>query len=145
MPAIYVDTSALAKRYIGEIDAERFEDFVGEHVGALQISPLVVTEFHSSLMRRRRMGEVDEQFVGRARDAFAADIAASLWSWNPFPVAAFGDASLLIQDPTLSLATLDALHLACARLLDCDQIATADRRLAQAARQRGLHTHQFAD
>jgi uncharacterized protein len=141
---IYVDTSALAKRYIDEVDSERFDLFVADHPDALHIGPLAVTELHSVLMRRRRMGEFDADYVERARNAFAADMAAGLWQWNPFPTAAFGDASLLIQDADLGLATLDALHLACARLLRCDALATADVRLARAASQRGLDVHRFA-
>ncbi len=142
---IYVDTSALAKRYISEIESSQFDDFVTAEQGALHICPLTVTEFHSVLMRRQRMGEVDAAFVDGARNAFAADMAGELWQWNPFPTAAFGDASLIIQDTELGLATLDALHLACARLLDCNALATADRRLARAAVRRGLQVHQFAD
>jgi uncharacterized protein len=142
--AIYVDTSALAKRYIDEVDAARFDEFIAAESDALFVSPLTVTEFNSALMRRLRMQELDEAYVESARQAFAADITAQLWTWTPFPPAAFGEASLLIQDRELGLATLDALHLASARLLDCTSFATADRRLARAAASRGLTLHQFA-
>jgi uncharacterized protein len=143
--AIYVDTSALAKRYIGEIDSERFDAFVRAQTEALCVSPLTVTEFHSVLMRRLRMGEFDAPYVEGARKAFSADLAAQLWTWAAFPTAAFGDASQLIQDHRLGLATLDALHLASALLLECTALATADKRLARAATQRGLALHEFAD
>jgi predicted nucleic acid-binding protein len=143
--AIYVDTSALAKRYIDEVDSGRFDAFLSEPPDVMTISPLVVTEFHSILMRRRRMGEFEAAYVEQARAAFSADLAANLWTWMTFPTAAFGEASLLIQDDALGLATLDALHLATARLLNCSGFATADRRLARAAAQRGLELHQFAD
>lgn len=143
--AIYVDTSALAKRYIDEIDSARFDEFVATGPGALVVSPLTVTEFHSVLMRRLRMGEFDPAYVEGARQAFSADLAANLWTWTAFPTAAFGDASLLIQDAARGLATLDALHLASALLLECRAFATADRRLARAAAERGLQLHQFAD
>lgn len=142
---VYVDTSALAKRYVEEIDSARFERFVDDPDQDLRISPLTVTEFHSVLMRRRRMGEFDDTFVENARRAFAADLQRDLWRWQPFPTSAFADASLLIQDRELGLATLDALHLACTRLLGCDALATADRRLARAAERHGLHIHRFAD
>lgn len=142
---IYVDTSALAKRYIDEVDTSRFESFVAGQADSLVIVPLAVTELHSVLMRRRRMGEFDDAYVEAARSAFSADMAANLWTWTAFPTAAFGEASLLLQDPELGLTTLDALHLASAILLDCDALATADRRLARAAAGRGLHLHQFAD
>ena len=142
--SVYVDTSALTKRYLSEATSEAFDRFVQACESALQITPLTVTEFHSTLMRRLRMGDLDDAYVERARSSFSADLQSQLWTWAPFPAVAFGDASRLIQDLELPLATLDALHLACARLFDCKGFATADLRLGRAAERCGLTLHDFS-
>lgn len=142
--SIYIDTSALTKRYVSEATSARFDAFVDASDAALHITPLTVTEFHSMLMRRLRMGDLDEPYLERARQQFSADLQSQLWTWSPFPAAAFGAASGLIQDLGLPLSTLDALHLACARLFDCIGFATADLRLARAASLCGLTVHDFA-
>lgn len=142
--SVYVDTSALTKRYLSEATSEPFDRFVQACEVPLQITPLTVTEFHSTLMLRLRMGDLDADYVERARSSFSIDLQSQLWAWAPFPAAAFGDASQLIQSLGAPLATLDALHLASARLFGCQGFATADLRLGRAAERCGLTLHDFS-
>jgi predicted nucleic acid-binding protein len=142
--SIYIDTSALTKRYVSEATSARFDAFVDDSEAVLHVTPLTVTEFHSMLMRRLRMGDLDEPYLEQARQQFSADLQSQLWIWSPLPAAAFGLASTLIQDLGVPLSTLDALHLATARLFECTGFATADLRLARAASQCGLAVHDFA-
>lgn len=141
---VYVDTSALVKRYVHEFTSEPFDAFVSACAEPLHITPLTITEFHSMLMRRLRMGDLDAAYFEQSRRTFAADMQSQLWTWSPFPASAFGDASRLIQELDVPLATLDALHLAAARSFGCNAFATADLRLARAATLCGMAIHDFA-
>jgi hypothetical protein len=63
MPAVepYIDTSALAKRYIDEAGSEDIDAFLGRWPRVL-ISRLVVLEFRCVLQRRRRAAEIDATY-----------------------------------------------------------------------------------
>jgi predicted nucleic acid-binding protein len=142
--SIYVETSALAKRYVLESGSEAFEAFVQQPGGPLVITPLVATELHSVLARRLRMREIDETYHERACAFFTEDLQHAVWRTHPFPTPAFGIARRLIQDRGNTLATLDALHLASALELACQGFVTADKQLARAAAAAGLAVHTFS-
>ena len=57
MPAVYIDTSALAKWYLNENRSDDFENWIKEQDNAC-ISTLTATEFRCLLARRRRTGEL---------------------------------------------------------------------------------------
>ena len=142
--AIYVDTSALIKRYVNESASARFDAFL---VGAsdLVISPLGLTEFESMLQRRFRLGEFDLPYLDRTRDLLGRDIESALWRLQPFDPAVIPHATRLIRDLETPLATLDAIHIACAQAIGCAGVATGDRQFARAARLCGLAIHDFCD
>jgi uncharacterized protein len=140
---IYVDTSALAKRYVSELGSDVFEAFVNEQDAELVICPLGATEFESMLLRLRRQRLVSDVFVAHARKSFADDLAAGLWALRPFMLTSFSRASELMRNLSSRLTTLDALHLAQAQALSCDAVATGDRDLARAVRGVGLTLHSF--
>jgi predicted nucleic acid-binding protein len=68
----YVDTSALAKRYINEAGSEEIDAFLGRWPRVL-ISRLVVLELRCVLQRRRRAGEIGAAYE---RAAMADDGSA---------------------------------------------------------------------
>jgi predicted nucleic acid-binding protein len=141
----YVDTSALLKRYVSEPQSDRFDQFVmaASDSDELVISPLGLTEFVSALKRRERMGEFAARYVTTAWLELQQEIRSGLWSIATLPPMTFSKACddlLELQSP---LATLDALHLAAARLLNCQALACADTRLCDAAETCGLHVHRF--
>ena len=141
---VYVDTSALVKRYIHEPTSTAFDAFVAAADGDLFISPLTIAEFESVLHRRLRQREFDESFLQRAQILFGQDIAAALWQVRAFEPAAFQDAVRLIRELGVPLATLDALHLGSALHYGCSHIATSDKQLARAAQCSGLAIHDFS-
>ena len=65
---IYVDTSALIKRYVHERTSHDFEVFLGAESEDLVISPLGLTEFESMLNRRLRRRDFDHAYLERSRD-----------------------------------------------------------------------------
>ncbi len=142
---IYVDTSALVKRYLPERASQRWERFIEEESDELLISPLTLTEVESTLQRRLRQREIDGDFVVRVRDLLARDLEAALWVIQPFDPNVIPHATRLIRELGVPLATLDALHLACAQSYGCERIATGDRQFARAVERCRLAVHEFSD
>jgi predicted nucleic acid-binding protein len=141
---IYVDTSALVKRYVNEPNSAAFDDFVVASDAPFVLVPLTLVEMQSVLMRRLRQRDFDRAYLKRLHGHFDDDLRAALWVVQPFPARAFADAAKLITGLDAALATLDALHVACAAALGCTGFATADHQQALAARRCGLSIHDFA-
>ncbi len=140
---IYIDTSALAKRYLAEKGSDAFDAFLIAQPDECVISPLVATELESVVQRLLRQRLIDKAYAEQVRQDFAADLRGALWAMRPFPSAGLARAADLLRTLAAPLATLDALHLASAVELECSAIATGDRQLATAAQERGLEVHPF--
>jgi predicted nucleic acid-binding protein len=140
----YVDTSALVKRYVNEPNSQAFDDFVSASDEEFVLSPLTLVEMQSVLMRRLRQHDFDRAYLKRLRALFDDDLRAALWVVMPFPTEAFNEALHLLDQPDTPLATLDALHVASAKALNCTRFATADRQQARAALSCGLSIHEFS-
>ena len=145
MPAAepYVDTSALAKRYIDETGSEDIDAFLGRWPRVL-ISRLVVLEFRCVLQRRRRAAEIDAAYERAALADFAADIRSGYFQVEPLTDHHAVVAHELVgQLSDHSLRTLDALHLAIAQSAGVNVLATADRAMARTAEAIGIRTVTF--
>ena len=145
MPAAepYVDTSALAKRYIDETGSEDIDAFLGRWPRVL-ISRLVVLEFRCVLQRRRRAAEIDAAYERTAMADFAADIRSGYFQVEPLTDRHAVVAHELVgQLSDHSLRTLDALHLAIAQSAGVKLLATADRAMARTAEALGIRTVTF--
>ncbi|MBE7418917.1 MAG: type II toxin-antitoxin system VapC family toxin [Ideonella sp.] len=141
--SIYIDTSALAKRYIAERGSDEFEAFVQAEGADCVICQLATVELESVLRRLQRERLIDSGYALQVRRDFASDLASALWSMQAFDAACFARANELLRALDSPLAALDALHLASAVELGCDALATADRQLARAAAECGLTVHIF--
>ncbi len=140
---VYFDTSALAKWYLNEPHSDEVETYLQAH-GPVAISWLTVVEMRSLLARRRREGHFDADLEWRVFATFQEDIRAGhliLHAMEGDPAALA--ASLLGDLPSLPLRTLDALHLAIAKGMRADALATADRLMAEAAGALGFHVVPF--
>jgi predicted nucleic acid-binding protein len=140
---IYIDTSALVKRYVHEPSSQAFDDFVAASDDEFVLSPLTLAELQSVLMRRLRQRDFDRVYLKQLRALFNNDMRAALWVVRPFPTEAFAEAARLIEELDVALATLDALHVASAQFLGCTRFATADGQLARAAQRCGLIVDGF--
>lgn len=126
---LYVDSSALLKRYVEEPDSDRA-------VALLTSDPVRVTGRHTVVEVRRNLARVlSPTDVTTARAAFAADLASfSIVELD----AGTCELAATIAEQT-SLRTLDALHLGAARRLGTQlTFVTFDVRQAQAARSLGF-------
>jgi predicted nucleic acid-binding protein len=145
MPAAepYLDTSALAKRYLDEAGSDEVDDFLGRRPRAL-ISRLTVVELRCLLKRRRRAREIDASYERIAVADFADDIRRGHLQVEPLADRhALAAWDLVDQLSGHSLRTLDALHLAIAQHIGADVLATADLKMARAAQALGFTVVTF--
>jgi predicted nucleic acid-binding protein len=140
---IYVDTSALAKRYIAERGSADFEAFVVAQQDECVICPLGAIELESVLQRLLRDRLIDAAYALQARRDFASDLASAVWSMRSFEPGTIARGTELLRTLASPLATLDALHLAAAIEFGCEAVATGDKQLARAAQECRLAVHSF--
>ena len=126
---LYVDSSALLKRYVDEPDSERA-------VELLTTDPTLVTGRHTVVEVRRNLARMlSPTATTAARAAFAHDLTS-------FAIveldAGTCELAATIAEQT-SVRSMDALHLGAARRLGTHlTFVTFDVRQAQAARSLGL-------
>lgn len=128
MSLYYVDTSAAIKLLIEETHSKAFAEYYDARVDAEWVS--------SALLRIeviRTVARVKPVLLPDARDLLLA-----------FSYIAIDDeiVEAAMNEPDRTLRSLDAIHLATARLLgpDLDAVVTYDDRLATAAGDAGLAT-----
>lgn len=130
MSSLYVETSALLKRYVQEPESDDSQSILSAHSHRIT-SRITITETLINLRKRLSTAE-----FAIASKLFQTDI-------NAFDVVEF-DAELSLQASEVaagnSLATLDSIHLASALRVKSPQLAflTYDKRLANSARKSGL-------
>lgn len=140
---IYVDTSALLKRYIAEAQSDAFDAFLAERA-PVSISRLTVTEFRCALARRRRAGQIDTKLERAAQAQLGIDLQDGVIVAHPVSDGQVAAATHLFDRlRALPLRTLDALHLCIAEDWSCSGYATADKVQAESARALGFDTHCF--
>lgn len=140
---IYFDTSALAKWYINEVKSEDVEQYIQEQ-GPVSISDLTVVEMRCLLARRRRENNIDAKMEAEIFATFQEDIRQKFLICHQMPDGlAAGTVNLLSVLSDIPLRTLDALHLAIAKDLTVDILATADHIMADAAKAMGISVVLF--
>ncbi len=139
----YIDTSALAKCYIREVNSLDVLDWADAQ-DEVSTSPLTLVEFRCLLARRRRAGQIDLLLERRALAEFDRDVLGHTWRVYPEAAQLFSEARNLIDlVPEVPLRALDALHLAYARHFGAKSFATADKNQAAAALALGLSVFTF--
>jgi uncharacterized protein len=136
--ALYVDSSALAKLYVPEVESDRLDAFLRGKVG-LMISELAITEVLSAVARRKRDGELKPELANRIRDALLMDAdSGSFARLHLDPSVHRAAERLLLATDSVPLRTLDALHVALAFSGSATHVLTFDRRMREAALQSGF-------
>ena len=140
---IYLDTSALAKWYLNEAESEEVEKYIQEH-GPVTISDLTVVEMRSLLARRRREKSIDLNLEMQVFATFQEDMRKNFLLCQRLPDGlALGAVNLISVLSEIPLRTLDALHLAIARDIQAEILATADRVIAAGAQALGFSVVRF--
>lgn len=130
---VFLDSSALVKRYIEEAGSNRVDDILAS-ASAVGASVLAPTEVISALCRRRRETRLSARQYAGAKRALASDLA---------DVTLIGISEDVIRIAISAiqrwpLRSADALHVACAAAWSADLFVTADETQLRAARGSGL-------
>ncbi|MGB7992062.1 MAG: type II toxin-antitoxin system VapC family toxin [Candidatus Methylophosphatis roskildensis] len=142
---IYLDTSALIKRYLPERNSDRFDAWFAEHAPA-SVSRLTFVEARSTLARKRRDKTIRASRESAAMDEIRTDLQDGVLWIQPCGDEHFVEAfHLMEQLRNVPLRTLDALHLAVARLGEFSGLATADIIMRRAAEELGLEVAFFGE
>ncbi|MCJ7582142.1 MAG: type II toxin-antitoxin system VapC family toxin [Candidatus Aminicenantes bacterium] len=132
---IFLDTSALAKRYIEEPGSDELENLLHSAVKEVTVSTLALPEFSAAISRKVRNKELSDEMATDAMKEIEID-----WNGLFIKIPLFEDlakqaASLTIQFP---LKGADAVHLVSAVASGADLFIASDRQLISAAEQIGL-------
>ena len=136
---VFLDSSALAKRYIQETGSGRIEEILAS-ASALGLSVICLTEIVSALSRLRREERISRrQYLDAKRVLFEDVRDASVISVTDGVVTRA--VSLLERWP---LRSSDALHIASAAEWSAELFVSADARQCAAARGYGLRVKELA-
>jgi len=130
---VFMDSSALAKRYIEEPGSEVVEEILSS-AASLGVSVICLSEIISALCRRRRERKVTPQQYAKAKRALFDDIADASVVYVTDEIVARAIA-VLEQWP---LRSSDSLHVASAAEWAADLFVSADEQQCAAARGYGL-------
>ncbi len=130
---VFLDSSALAKRYVKEPGSGRVEQILSA-ASSLGLSAICLSEVVSGLCRLRREGKLSPQQYAENKWALIQDVEDSVIIHITDQVVARA-VELLERWP---LRSSDALHVACAAEWAADLFASADERQCKAARGYGL-------
>ena len=140
---IYFDTSALAKWYLPEEQSNEVEKYIQEH-GPVAISDITVLEMRNLLARHRREGNLDPSTEIKVFATFEEDIRQKFLICHPLSDGvARGAVNLLSVLCDLPLRMIDAMHLAIAKEIQTDVLATADGIMAAGAKAMGFSVIRF--
>lgn len=135
---VFLDSSALAKRYIQEAGSDRLETLLLS-AASVGVAVLCVPEIVSALCRLRRESKVSTAEFQKARRALLEDVADMNIVNLTDQVVARG-VGLLERWP---LRASDALHIACAAEWEADLFVSADKKQCYTARAFGLKIEQL--
>ena len=137
-PGIYLDSSAFAKLYAAEPESSRLDRFLRGRTDRM-ISELSITEVISAVARRRRDGVLGATHAGAIRDAVLSDARSGSFRTLDLSPSVHREAErLLLSTLSVSLRTLDALHIALALSGGAGRVLTFDSRMAEATVLQGL-------
>ena len=135
---IFLDSSALAKRYVREPGSDRLEKILAS-ASSLGVSVLCLSEIVSALCRRRRERKLSQQQYLKAKRALIEDITDSTIVHVTDQVVARA-VELLERWP---LRSSDSLHIASAAEWSTDLFVSADEKQCEAARGYGLDVEEL--
>ena len=137
---VYIDASALAKLYLPEPESRELNRTLAGRQDLIA-TDLGVTEIVSSIARRWREGAISIEHARKLQRTILADLDAGYFQRLELTPGIHRQAErLLLSLTTTALRAADALHLALAVEAGAVSILTFDHRLAEAARNVGMHS-----
>ena len=135
---IFLDTSALAKRYIQEPGSEELQDLFLSAVTEVVVSTLAMPEFAAALNRKVRDTEILKEAAANALREFEKDWEDLFFKIPLTEQLASFAASLTTTYP---LRGADAIHLATAMAADVALFVASDKELIRAAEKAGMKAY----
>lgn len=135
---VFLDSSALAKRYVDEPGSDRLEEILAR-ASSLGVSVISVPEVVSALCRRLRETKLSQQQYSKAKRALLEDLTET--SVVNITEQVIARAVVLLE--RWPLRSSDSLHIACAADWSADLFVSADERQCAAARAYGLSVEQL--
>lgn len=132
---LYLDSSALAKRYLSERGSEIVLQKIHE-ASEILLSLLSIPETISALNRLKREGLLTQEVYTNLKGELSRDVAESTIIDLTPSVMSLTIACL----EECQVRTLDAIHVASAKESGCDLFLSSDRKQVLAARVFGLTT-----
>ncbi|WP_298135118.1 type II toxin-antitoxin system VapC family toxin [Acidiferrobacter sp.] len=130
---VFLDTSALAKRYVAETGSAKVGELC-QQADSLAVCVICLPEIISTLARLVREKKITKADYRTLKGNVMTDLAdIDICQLTPDVLAA--GVSLLEANP---LRAMDALHVACAVRVEADRFVSADHRQLAAARKAGL-------
>jgi predicted nucleic acid-binding protein len=141
--ADYWDTSCVIKLYCRESDSNRYLDEVAAATEPLKSSTLLEAELYYAFQQKCLRRETDGATPDDLFEKFLSDVRCGRIQLFPLGADVIDESRNVARicfasQPVVSLRTLDGLHLATARLLNCGRIFTTDDRMTSAAKVVGL-------
>jgi predicted nucleic acid-binding protein len=135
---VFLDTSALAKRYVQEPGSEELEELFASVTIEIFMSTLAFVEFAAAMGRKLLNKEIEKVQAGEAINELEED-----WS-NVFDKIPLEDtvaetaAAIALE---YSLKGADAVHLASAQVAGAELFVASDNKLIRAARKMGINSY----
>lgn len=130
---VFLDTSAFAKRYVAEQGSDKVIELC-QQADSLVVSVICLPELISTLSRLLREKKLAKADYRKLKGDAMADMAdVDICQFTPDILASV--VSLLESHP---LRAMDALHVACALIVEPDIFVSADHRQLSAAQKAGL-------
>lgn len=127
----YIDTSVLAAYYCPEKNSNKVEKIMTV-AKRLCISHLTEVELASALSRKIRERKLEKVQASQILAIFSSHIQQGIYLWQAIEYQHYQLAKAWIEQFSLPLRTLDALHLAIAATNQLN-LLTADKQLMQSA------------
>ena len=130
---VFLDTSALAKRYVAEPGTQTVMELC-DQADTLMISVIAVPEMISAFFRLRRERHITSRQYTSLKQFFLSDITDALIC-ETTPEVIQSAVNLLER---YSLRGMDAIHLGAAQVSQADVFVSADARQCQACERLGI-------
>jgi len=136
---LFLDSSALAKRYVAERGTDLFLERCGE-ADEIVLSVLCIPEVISGLNRIRRQKKISDREYAKMKRDLAADVAEAFMI--DLTEGVVQEAIRCLE--RTSVRAMDAIHIASAIETVCDLFLSADTQQCRAARFVGVPVEEIS-
>ena len=135
---IFLDTSALAKRYVQEPGSGELSELLTSITSEIFISTLAFVEFASAMGRKLRNKEIAKARVGEAIKELEEDWYKVFAKIPLEDILAEKAAAIALEH---SLKGADAVHLASAQAIGVELFVASDNKLILVAKKMGINSY----